>query len=163
HPAQRVGRGAVDQLLLQRHARPGGERLLRPQPLPRLQRAEDLPQAGAVEHALRRVDLAAQREIELRPRAPLLRRRRPDRQAGIALMHAYVGRSRRDAAAAMRRARRSLNGALRALEHQELDGSLAMGLPGIAWAMAHLDREGLVEADEALGAELDRALLGAVG
>jgi len=81
--------------------------------------------------------------------------------AGIALMHAYVGRLREDAAA-MRRARRSLNGALRALERQELNGTLSNGLPGIAWVMAHLDREGLVEADQGLAADLDRSLLGAV-
>src|SRR5437868_12553040 len=81
--------------------------------------------------------------------------------AGIALMHAYAGRIRGDAAA-VRRARRGLSQALRALEDQELDGTLATGLPGIAWTMAHLDREGLVEGDEALAADLDRALLGAV-
>ncbi|HYV44242.1 MAG TPA: lanthionine synthetase LanC family protein [Myxococcaceae bacterium] len=81
--------------------------------------------------------------------------------AGVAVMHAYLARAHRDAAA-LRRARRHLRTALLALASDELTGALSTGLPGIAWAMAHLDREGLVKGDEVLAADLDRALLGAV-
>lgn len=95
------------------------------------------------------------------------RRRRPARpglalgEAGVALMHAYQARAYGDPAG-QTHAHRSLRRVLLALERDALSGSFSTGLPGIAWTLAHLSREGLVEVDEALLAKLDQVLLGAL-
>ncbi|HVE84374.1 MAG TPA: lanthionine synthetase LanC family protein [Myxococcales bacterium] len=80
---------------------------------------------------------------------------------GIALMHAYLSRARDDAAR-LRRARKLLDRSVLAMTRLQMSGSLTTGLTGIAWVIAHLDREGILPADEELAAVLDRALLDAV-
>ncbi|HZN92148.1 MAG TPA: hypothetical protein VFB81_05565, partial [Myxococcales bacterium] len=82
-------------------------------------------------------------------------------ECGLAVARAYLARASGDPAE-RRRARRHLGRALSALEDDELSGAFATGLPGIAWTLAHLQREGLLEADEDLAGALDAVLLDAV-
>jgi len=82
-------------------------------------------------------------------------------ECGLAVARAYLARASGDPAE-RRRARRHLERALGALERVELSGAFATGLPGIAWTLAHLQREGFLEPDEDLAAALDEAMLDAV-
>src|SRR5262245_24708365 len=74
-------------------------------------------------------------------------------EAGVAVARAYLARASGDPAE-RRSAHRHLGRALSALGHAELSGAFATGLPGIAWTLAHLEREGFLEAEEDLAAAL---------